>query len=110
MKTLTKTFALAAFAFSSISIAHAAPELVAADDYVTTKICMVASEGNKGKLSSTIKKAGLTKRYVADHVKCNDLTLVNFIEQYGSNVENMNNFLTGGEYSNSNLVANVASR
>jgi hypothetical protein len=37
------------------------------------------------------------------------MNLISFIEQYGSNVGKMNNFLTNGKYSNNADVANVAS-
>jgi hypothetical protein len=70
---------------------------------------MVASEGNKGKLSKAIKKSGLNKHFITENVKCNELNFVNFIEQYGSNVEQINNFLTNGKYTNDAVAANLAS-
>jgi hypothetical protein len=84
--------------------------MVPADNYVTSQLCVVASEGNKAKLSKAIKKAGVSKNYVAPNEKCNEQDIIAFIEQYGSNVEKMNNYLTSGRYSNNNVVANVASR
>ena len=110
MNTFTKAIAITALTLSSIGAASASSVVVSADNYVTSKLCVIASEGNKAKFSRAIEKAGLTKRYVATNVKCNDINIVNFIEQYGSNVEKMNNYLTGGKYSNEALVTNVASR
>ena len=94
MNTLTKAIAVTTLTLSSIGLVSAANVVVPADDYITTNLCVVATEGNKTKLSHAIKKAGLSKRYVVKNVKCNELNITAFIEQYGSNVEKMNNFLT----------------
>ena len=110
MNTLTKTIAVTALTLSSIGLVSASNVVVPADDYVTTNLCVVASEGNKTKLSRAIRKAGLSKNFVAKNVKCNELNITAFIEQYGSNVEKMNDFLTNGKYSNNDLAANVAAR
>ena len=110
MNTLTKAITVTTLTLASIGLASASNEIVPADNYVTTKLCMVASEGSKAKLSKAIKKSGLSKHFVAANVKCNELNMVNFIEQYGTNVEQINNFLTSGKYSNNAVVANLASR
>lgn len=110
MKTLTKAIAITTLTLSSIGLASASNVMVPADNYITSKLCVVASEGNKIKLAKAIKSTGLSKNYVATNVKCNELDIVAFIEQYGSNVEKMNNYLTSGKYSNNNVVANIASR
>ncbi|MEP4891778.1 MAG: DUF3718 domain-containing protein [Aliiglaciecola sp.] len=107
MKTLTKVIATAALTLSSIGIVSAASVIVPADSYITSNLCVVATEGSKVKLSQAIKKSGLSKRYVASEVTCNDLELTTFIEQYGSNVTEMNNFLTSGKYSNTTDMAAV---
>jgi hypothetical protein len=109
MNTLTKAIAITTLTLSSIGLASASNVMVPADNYVTSKLCVVASEGSKAKLSQAIKKTGLSKHFIATNVTCNELNLVNFIEQYGSNVEQMNNFLTSGKYSNNAVVANIAS-
>ena len=109
MNTLTKAITITALTLSSIGLASASNIMVPTDSYVTTKLCMVASEGSKAKLSKAIRKSGLSKHFVAANVKCNELNLVNFIEQYGTNVEQINNFLTNGKYRNNTVVANLAS-
>jgi hypothetical protein len=109
MNTLTKAIAITTLSLSSIGIASASNVMVPADNYVTSKLCVVASEGSKSKLSNAIRKTGLSKNFVAENVKCNELNIVAFIEQYGSNVEKMNNYLTSGKYSNNTEVSNVAS-
>jgi hypothetical protein len=109
MNTLTKAFAITTLTLSSIGLASASNVIVPSDNYVTTELCVVASEGSKIKLFKAIKKAGLSKNFVTENVKCNELNFIAFIEQYGSNVEKMNNFLTNGKYSNNAEVANVAS-
>jgi hypothetical protein len=108
MNTLTKAIAITTLTLSSIGLANASKVIVPTDNYVTTKLCVVASEGNKTKLFRAIKKAGLSKHYVTENMKCNEMNLISFIEQYGTNVEKMNNFLTNGKYSNNADVANVA--
>ena len=110
MNTLTKAIAITTLTLSSIGLTSASSLVVPTDGYVTTKLCVVASKGNKSKLFRAIKKAGLSKSFVTENVKCNELNLIAFIEQYGSNVETMNNFLTDGNYSNNAVVANLASR
>lgn len=110
MKTFTKTIAITALTLSSIGFANASSVIVPSDDYITTNLCVVATEGSKAKLSNAIKKSGLSKNFVAKKVKCNELNIIAFIEQYGSNVEKMNNYLTSGKYSNNDLVTNVAAR
>jgi hypothetical protein len=115
MNTLTKAFAITTLTLCSIGLASASNVIVPADNYVTTKLCVVASEGSKSKLFRAIKKAGLSKNFVTENVKGNELNFIAFIafiafiEQYGSNVAKMNNFLTNGKYSNNAEVANVAS-
>jgi hypothetical protein len=109
MNTLTKAIAITTLTLSSIGMASASNVIVPADDYVTTKLCMVASEGSKTKLSKAIRKSGLSKHFITENVKCNELNIVAFVEQYGSNVEQMNNYLTNGKYSDSAVVANLAS-
>lgn len=110
MKTFTKTIVIAALTFSSIGFASATTEFVPADDYVTTKLCLVASQGNKAKLSRTIKDSGLSKRYVAQNVKCNEQNIVAFVEQYGNDAENINNFLTSGKYGDDMMLNKLAAR
>lgn len=110
MKTFTKAIVITTLTLSSIGMASASNVMVPTDNYVTTKLCMVASEGSKGKLSRAIKDAGLSKHFITKNVKCNELNFVTFVEQYGSNVEKINNFLTNGKYSSNAIATNLASR
>ncbi|WP_435691114.1 DUF3718 domain-containing protein [Paraglaciecola sp.] len=110
MNTLTKAIAITTLTLSSIGIASASNMLVAKDSNITTKLCLVASEGNKAKLSVELKKAGLSKSYVTENVKCNNLNMVNFVEQYGNNAVQINNFLTSGKYSNNSTAVTLAAR
>ncbi|WP_353372815.1 DUF3718 domain-containing protein [Aliiglaciecola sp. NS0011-25] len=109
MNTLTKVIATAALTLASIGVVNASNVVVPADNYVTSNLCAVATEGSKIKMSQAIKKSGLSKRYVATKVTCNDLQFMTFIEQYGSNANDMNDFLTGGKYSNTTDMAAVTS-
>jgi len=110
MKTFTKTIVIAALTVSSIGFANAANILVPADGYVTSDLCVVASQGSKAKLAKAIKKAGLTKRYVANNVQCNEQNIITFVEQYGSNVEQINNFMTHGDYNKTAEMPDLVSR
>ena len=109
MKILTKSIAIIALTCSSIGAVNAANEFVAGNQSMDTEICLVAAEGNRLKLLKTLKDAGLSKRYVAEKVQCNNLSFVDFVEQYSNNVEKINNFITNGKYMDSQVVAKVAS-
>lgn len=100
MKNLTKVLVAAGFVFGSMSIAHAGSDtqLVAADNEVSSDICVVAAKGNKLKLHQALKSAGLSRDFVAANVTCNELPIVEFVEQYGENVNVINRFITGGDY------------
>lgn len=110
MKNLTKSIVIIAFACSSIGVANAASEFVAADKTTGTEICVVAAEGNRLRLLKTIKDAGLSKRYVAEEMRCNHLNFIDFVEQYGQDVVKINNFITNGKYSTEQQIAKVAAR
>ncbi|MDC8829407.1 DUF3718 domain-containing protein [Alteromonas gilva] len=99
MKALTKVMIALGVTMSAMSVAQASPELVAADDYVTSEICVVAAEGNKVKLRRTLRDAGLSPEFVAKNVTCNDMPIVEFVEQYGQNVAAINQVIMRGEYS-----------
>ncbi|MFT2090174.1 DUF3718 domain-containing protein [Paraglaciecola sp. 2405UD69-4] len=110
MNTFTKIIATSVLTISSIGMANAATEYVAADDYVTSKLCVTATEGSKLQLAKAIEKTGLSKRYVVKNVTCNNQDIITFVEQHGTNVDNINNYLTAGKYSNNVEVTTVASR
>ena len=104
MKTLTKVMMVAGLTFGAMA-AHADSQFVATDDSATSKICVIAAEGNKLKLHLAIKKAHLTRGFVEKNVTCNDLPIVEFVEQYGENVASINRYITSGQYSeNATLI------
>ena len=96
MNTFTKIIATATLTLSAISMASASAVFLPADDYVTSKLCVVATEGNKSKLNRALKNSGLSKRYLVMNVKCNNQDLLSFIEQNGINAEEMSDFLSAG--------------
>jgi len=110
MNILTKILATTALIIGSIGASNASSEVVPGDNYVTTKICVVATKGSKTKLLFAIKDSGLKKNYVAKNVKCNEVNIVSFIEEHGSNVEEINNFLTNGKYKNDGDVTNIVAQ
>jgi hypothetical protein len=99
MKLLTKIAAISALTLSVFGIANAQPVLEPTDNYVTSKLCIAAAQGKKIKLASDMKEFHLTKDYVIEEVKCNGLSFTTFVEQYGSQVNEINDYLTRGKYS-----------
>ena len=85
MKTFTKIVMVAGLTFGAMATAQANSQFVAADDAITSEICVIAAKGNKMKLHKAIKEAGLTRGFVEDNVTCNELPIVDFVEQYGDN-------------------------
>ena len=106
MKTFTKVVMVVGLAFGAMATAQADSRFVAADESVTSKICVAAAKGNKMNLHQEIRRAGLTREYVADNVTCNDMPITEFVEQYGENVAKINRFITGGEYTGT-LISRV---
>lgn len=98
MKTFTKLVMVAGLTFGAMAVAQAETQFVAADDAVTSDICVVAANGNKMKLHKAIKDAGLTRGFVEDNVTCNGMPIVEFVEQYGENVAAINRYITAGDY------------
>lgn len=99
MKLLTKITAASVLTLSAISIANAGPVLVPTDNYITSKLCVAAAQGDTAKMAREMRKAHLSKDFVIEKVKCNDLSFTAFVEQYGSESDQMNNYLTNGKYS-----------
>ncbi|MFT6267262.1 MAG: hypothetical protein ACJAVV_000052 [Alphaproteobacteria bacterium] len=84
MKLLTKITVISVLTFSVLGIVNAAPVLVPTDNYVTSKLCVAAAQGNKVKLAREIKNAHLSKDFVIKNVKCNDLSFTAFVDQYAT--------------------------
>jgi hypothetical protein len=99
MKLLTKITVISALTLSVIGVASAEPVLVPADSNVTSKLCVAAAQGKKVKLAREIRKAHLTKYFVIEKVKCNDLSITAFVEQYGTNTDKINDYLSKSKYS-----------
>jgi len=45
-----------------------------------------------------MKKANLSKDFVLEEVKCNQLSFITFLEQYGTEVSEINGYVTNGKY------------
>ena len=80
MNTLTKTLATITLSLSTIGMANAADSLFAADESVSSKLCVVAAQGSKIQLHKSIKDSGLSKRYIAENVTCNDQNILAFVQ------------------------------
>jgi hypothetical protein len=110
MKKLTQSLVIIALTVGSIGLANAQNDFVAGNNSSDTKICIIAAEGNRLKLLKELQDTGMSKRYVAEKIQCNELSFVDFVEQYGNNVDKINNFITNGKYSKNIIVASVAAR
>ncbi len=98
MNTFTKTLATITLSLSTIGMASAADSLFAADDSITSKLCVVAAQGSKIQLHKSIKDSGLSKSYIAESVTCNDQNILAFVQDHAEEPEAMNNILTGGKF------------
>ena len=109
MKAIAKVLMIVGVSVAGMGFAQAETKLVAADDAVTSEICVVAASGKKLKLHKTIKDFGLTRNYVARNVECNGMPIVEFVEQYGDNVTSINHYITSGEYTGQ-LITQVTAK
>ncbi|NVK26303.1 MAG: DUF3718 domain-containing protein [Gammaproteobacteria bacterium] len=109
MNFLTKSITATVLTLTTIGAVNAAPRVIAADNYITSKICAAASGSSSVKLHKVIKDAGLTKQYVVDNVQCNDQNIVSFVSEYGENAEKMVDKLTQGKYKTQVKVTDLAS-
>lgn len=107
MKAFTKTLAIVGLSLGVMGVANANSVFVAADDNITSQICVVATQGSKLKLNKAIKNAGLTKQYVVKNVTCNEQPIVEFVAENGTNANSINAYITGVEYQ-AEYIANVA--
>ncbi|MGV2873913.1 DUF3718 domain-containing protein [Colwellia sp. E150_009] len=102
MKILTqkmiKALTVITLTLSTMGVANATSNVVTADDYVTSKICVAAAGESKIKLRNVIKDSGLSKRFVVNKVTCNDQNILEFVQEYGDKPEVMLNVLTKGKY------------
>lgn len=107
MNTFTKTVAVIGMTLGLAGIASASTEFVATDNAVGTKICVAAVQGSKFKLREAIEDAGVSKRYVANEMKCNGVPIVEFVAQHSQNAESINSFIAGNKYKSDAFIASV---
>lgn len=108
MKTLNKLAVILGTSFALAATVSAQTEIEAADDFATSKICEAAAKGSRSQVRNAVEHSGLSKQYVANNVTCNDMPLVEFVEQYGANVVSVNEYITSGRYEPKDVVAKVA--
>ena len=107
MKMFTKVMIAAGLTFGAMSVATAGTELVASDETVGSDICVIAASGNKINLRRAIEDARLTRTEVVENLTCNELPIVEFIEQYGENAMQMNQYITKGKYTSQLISRNA---
>lgn len=108
MKTFAKTIAVIGLTFGAISGVAAQPTLVASDNSVTSQLCVTAATGDAMQLHKKMKTLRVSKSYVTEQLTCNGMPVVEFVEQYGKHVADVNDYVTSGEYSDSKLTAKVS--
>ena len=68
----------------TLTAAANATDFIATNHSKLTNLCITAAQGDKEKMRIAIWKSGYSKNYVATNIKCNDLTLLDFVAQYGT--------------------------
>ena len=104
MKTLVKSIATVAIATMFTGAAMASTQIEAADDSVTSNLCVAAATGNKWKLHKELKLSAVDKQYVASEMTCNGMSVAEFVDQYGANSEAIKMYLN----IESQAIANVS--
>ena len=64
-------------------------EFIAADDSLTTKLCIIAAEGNRVALHKALKAHNVSKRFLRNKVGCNEESLSTFVSKYGNNPDSV---------------------
>ncbi len=101
MNAITKLAIAAGISLAVVGAASAKTEFVPTDENVTTQICVTAATGNVMMLRQAVKESRLNAGYVRNELTCNEMPLVEFVEQYGNNIVAINDYITKGEYSDS---------
>lgn len=57
-------------------------KFVAADQSRETKICVHAGNNNQDRLKATMRLSSDSNKFIANHVKCNDMVMVQFAYKY----------------------------
>lgn len=109
MRRFSKILLVSGLSLGLTTAASANSAFVAADDNITSQICVVALEGSKAKLNRVLKQTRLTKQYIVDNVTCNGTPITEFVAQNGSNPNSINAYITNGDYSASDFIASVNS-
>lgn len=108
MNTFTKAITIISLSLSTLGIANAGNKFVAADDYVTTKLCTVAVQGSRIQLHKVIKESRLSKRIIVEKVTCNDQNILAFVSENAESPNIINSILTGGKVNSSVKITDLA--
>lgn len=107
MQRFSKILLATGLSLGLATAASANSAFVAADDNITSQICVVALEGSKAKLNRVLKQTRLTKQYVVDNVTCNGTPITEFVAQNGNNPDSINAYITNGNYASDDFIARV---
>ncbi|MEG3766870.1 DUF3718 domain-containing protein [Alteromonas sp. 14N.309.X.WAT.G.H12] len=107
MKVFTRTMVAIGLSLGVAGLANAGTQIVAADDSVTSEICVSAATGSKYKLKSAMEKARVDKEYVLEKLTCNGMSVIEFVEQHGTNPSVISAYITNGGYSSKEYLARM---
>ncbi len=93
MKSRITAIAIVALTSVFTGSALASVEFKPTDDSVTSNLCVAAATGNRWKLHEQIKESALDKKYVAQDMTCNGLSVAAFVDQYGKNGDSIKKYL-----------------
>ena len=108
MNNLSKVLATMTMPLAIAGMANAS-ELVAADNSVSTKLCMAASQSSRITMLNAIKGSGLSKSYIIYNVKCNDQNITDFVALHGKSPIKMTTLLNQGRNKGHVTINDIAS-
>jgi len=61
----------------------------AADESVSTDLCMAAISGNRAVMHNKVRASGLSLNYITENVQCNGENILSYVQQHGKNSAKM---------------------
>jgi len=84
LKALAATIALSSMALAGSAMADT-KNIKAADNSVSTEICVAAAKGKLMKFNQTVSESRLSMQRIADVVSCNGVDIATFAQEQGAN-------------------------
>lgn len=106
MNTFSKIIATVTFTFAAATAANAA-EFVGTDKSVTTKLCLAAADGNRVDMRHAVKDSRLTKSFIVENVKCNDIDILAFAQRYNDKSGAINKYMGADKQESSITITDI---